>query len=84
MLGADETGIRVNGKLVWVHAARTDALTRYTVSPKRGYEGMKDAGVLTALAPATVLVSDYAEENAKPKDGVAAGCFRGWWDFSSA
>ena len=59
VLGADETGIRVNGKLVWVHAARTDALTRYTVSPKRGYEGMKDAGVLTALAPATVLVSDF-------------------------
>ena len=84
VLGADETGIRVNGKLVWVHASRTDSLTRYTVSPKRGYAGMEDAGVLTKLAPATVLVTDYAEENAKPKDGVAAGCFRGWWDFSSA
>ena len=59
VLGADETGIRVNGKLVWVHAARTDSLTRYTVSPKRGYAGMKDAGVLTKLAPATVLVTDF-------------------------
>ena len=59
VLGADETGIRVNGKLVWVHAARTDSLTRYTVSAKRGYAGMEDAGVLTKLAPATVLVTDF-------------------------
>ncbi|WP_125613107.1 IS66 family transposase [Specibacter cremeus] len=59
VLGADETGIRVNGKLVWVHAARTDQLTRYTVSRKRGYAGMEDAGVLTALKPTTVLVTDF-------------------------
>ena len=58
VLGADETGIRVNGKLAWVHAARTDTLTRYTVSPKRGYQGMEDAGVLTALKPDTILVTD--------------------------
>ena len=59
VLGADETGIRVNGKLVWVHAARTEELTRYTVSPKRGYSGMKDAGVLTALKPDTILMTDF-------------------------
>lgn len=59
VLGADETGIRVNGKLVWVHAARTETPTRYTVSPKRGYTGMEDAGVLTNLAPGTVLVTDF-------------------------
>ncbi len=59
VLGADETGIRVKGKLVWVHAARTEKLTRYTVSAKRGYEGMKDARVLTALRPETVLVTDF-------------------------
>ena len=59
VLGADETGIRVNGKLVWVHAARTETLTRYTVSPKRGYTAMEDAGVLTNLAPGTVLVTDF-------------------------
>jgi len=35
VLGADETGIRVGGALAWVHAARTDTLTRYTVSPRR-------------------------------------------------
>ena len=50
MLGADETGIRVAGALAWVHAARTDTLTRYTVSSRRGVEAMLDAGVLPALA----------------------------------
>lgn len=59
VLGADETGIRVNGKLAWVHAARTECLTRYTVSPKRGDQGMKAAGALTELTPKTVLVTDF-------------------------
>jgi transposase len=59
VLGADETGIRVNGKTMWVHAARTDTLTRYTVSAKRGVEAMKAAGVLPALAPDAVLVHDF-------------------------
>ena len=59
VLGADETGIRVEGRLVWVHAARTEALTRYTVSARRGVEAMTAAGVLPALSPGTVLVHDF-------------------------
>ena len=59
VVGADETGIRVEGALAWVHAARTDTLTRYTVSGKRGVEAMIAAGVLPALSPDTVLVSDF-------------------------
>ncbi len=59
VLGADETGIRVDGALVWVHAARTDTLTRYTVSGKRGVEAMIEAGVLAGLSPDTVLVTDF-------------------------
>lgn len=58
-VGADETGIRVDGKLAWVHAARTEELTRYTVSAKRGIEAMTAAGVLPRLAPGTVLVHDF-------------------------
>jgi hypothetical protein len=27
VVGADETGARVNGRLAWIHAARTEALT---------------------------------------------------------
>lgn len=59
VLGADETGIRVDGSLGWVHAVRTDSLTRYTVSPKRGFEAMEEAGVLGALSSDTVVVSDF-------------------------
>ena len=58
VLGADETGIRVDGALAWVHTARTEGLTLYTVSAKRGVAAMTAAGVLTALPPTTVLVHD--------------------------
>jgi transposase len=59
VVGADETAIRVDGALVWVHAARTEALTRYTVSAKRGLEAMTAADVLPRLAPDAVLVHDF-------------------------
>ena len=59
VLGADETGIRVDGALAWVHAARTDDLTLYTVSARRGVEAMREAEVLPALVPGTVLVHDF-------------------------
>lgn len=59
VLGADETGIRVAGSLAWVHAARTESLTRYTVSTKRGVEAMTAAGVLPTLPTDAVLVSDF-------------------------
>jgi transposase len=58
VLGADETGIRVDGALAWVHAARTESLTRYTVSDKRGLAAMREAGVLDRLRPDAVLVHD--------------------------
>jgi transposase len=59
VLGADETGIRVDGRLAWVHAARTDTLTLYTVSDRRGVEAMVEAGVLDGLRAKTVLVHDF-------------------------
>jgi transposase len=42
----DESGLRVAGRLKWVHCASTETLTRYTVHAKRGTEAMNDAGVL--------------------------------------
>lgn len=42
----DESGIRVSGKTQWLHVACTPALTYYTVHPKRGQEGLNDAGIL--------------------------------------
>jgi hypothetical protein len=44
--GFDETGLRVAGALHWVHCARTDKYTLITCHPKRGTEGIDEAGVL--------------------------------------
>jgi transposase len=45
--GFDETGLRVAGRLAWVHCARTGKYTLITCHPKRGRKGIDDAGVLT-------------------------------------
>jgi transposase len=44
--GFDETGLRVAGTLAWVHCARTSRYTLITCHPKRGRDGINDAGVL--------------------------------------
>jgi transposase len=46
MAGFDETSLRVAGQLHWVHCARTGKYTLLTCHPKRGREGIDDAGVL--------------------------------------
>jgi transposase len=44
--GFDETGLRVAGRLAWVHCARTDRYTLITCHPQRGRAGIDDAEVL--------------------------------------
>jgi Transposase IS66 family. len=52
--GFDETGLRVAGKLHWVHCARTDKYTLITCHPKRGTKGIDDAGVLKRFSGVAV------------------------------
>jgi transposase len=42
----DESGMRVQGQLHWVHSASTERVTCYHVDPKRGQEGIDRAGIL--------------------------------------
>jgi transposase len=42
----DESGLRVQGQLQWLHVASTESLTHYTVHGQRGQAGMDAAGLL--------------------------------------
>ena len=56
VLHADETGMRVNGKLQWMHSLSTQTLTLYQAHPKRGGEAIEANGLLPAFEG--VLVHD--------------------------
>jgi transposase len=46
----DESGLRVDGRLTWLHVVSTETLSYYTVQPKRGQDGMRAMGILPDFA----------------------------------
>lgn len=46
----DETGLRVEGKGMWVHVASTPEFTHYGVHQKRGAEATKEIGILPSFS----------------------------------
>jgi transposase len=49
VVGADETGMRVEGQSQWVHVARTDRLTHYACDARRGKAAIDAIGILPAF-----------------------------------
>ena len=45
----DESGMRVEGKTQWLHAAGTESATMYIIHKKRGIEAMDEMGILPAF-----------------------------------
>jgi transposase len=43
---ADESGLRVDSRLQWLHVAATPSHTRYGVHPKRGMQAIEDHAIL--------------------------------------
>jgi transposase len=52
--GFDETGFRVEGRLAWVHCARTGRCTLLMVHPRRGRQAMEAMGILPRFAGVAV------------------------------
>jgi hypothetical protein len=61
-IGANETRLRVAGANHWVHDARTDRLTHYAYSARRGKEAMDATGILLAYTGTVVSDALYQKD----------------------
>jgi len=57
ILCVDESGVRINGKLNWIHTACTEYTTLYKVDKKRGNEATDSMGILAYFVG--VLMHDH-------------------------
>lgn len=72
VLCADESGLRVDGKLHWMHVAATADLTWYGMHAKRGLEAIAAHGILPKRIG--ILVHDCWAPYWKLDDGLHALC----------
>ena len=54
LCNSDETGVRVNGKLMWVHNSYTPEYTFQTISERRGVDGIGENGVIPGFSGTVV------------------------------
>lgn len=57
VLHSDETGMRSQGKINWVHSASTESFTHFAIHKKRGKQAALDIGILPAFEG--TLVHDH-------------------------
>lgn len=57
LINADETGINLNGKRIWLHTASNERWTYFFPHKKRGSEAMDDIGILPKFRG--VLIHDH-------------------------
>ena len=72
VLSADESGLRVDSKLHWLHIAATETLTWYGVHAKRGLEAIEAHGILPKRIG--VLMHDCWAPYWQLDDGTHALC----------
>lgn len=72
VLNADETGIRIEGKLHWLHSLSTPQLTFYRHHEKRGQEAMNAIGILPEYKG--ILVHDHLKAYLRYTDCLHSLC----------